>query len=236
MKCFGGRFPYEEERLNKDTRYTPAAGLKVEYLSLAWMFIEAAGSLIAGVMASSVALEAFGLDSIIEIAAGLVLVRRLKVELSGLSRDKVRRYEKASSWVVGVCLLLLAAYVVVSSGVSLYSRKATEPSVLGLVIVGVSSVLMPYLALLKRRIGRSIGSKALEADGFCSMVCAYMSWSVLAGVLATIAFGWWWVDSAAAMGIVYFIVREGLEAIEAARSEGDEACGCCGGGEVREHP
>ena len=76
---------------------------------------------------------------------------------------------------------------------------------------------MPFLAVSKKRIGRRIGSKALISDGSCSMVCAYMSWILLAGVAATSLLGWWWADSVAALGFVWFVVHEGLEAIDEAR-------------------
>lgn len=95
--------------------------------------------------------------------------------------------------------------------------ERNQASVLGLGIAIASSILMPILAAAKKRIGRQIGSKALEADGSCSMVCAYMSWIVLAGVLATAILGWWWLDSIAALGLVYFVVHGRMEAIEEAR-------------------
>ncbi|MGA2547841.1 MAG: cation transporter [Rectinemataceae bacterium] len=98
------------------------------------------------------------------------------------------------------------------------TRPAADTAPLGLGVAAASSVLMPILARAKRRIGKRIGSKALEADGSCSMVCAYMSWIVLAGVIATAVMGWWWLDSLAALGLVYFVVHEGIEAIETTRT------------------
>jgi divalent metal cation (Fe/Co/Zn/Cd) transporter len=76
---------------------------------------------------------------------------------------------------------------------------------------------MPFLATTKKRVGRRIGSKALVSDGACSMVCAYMSWILLAGVAATALFGWWWADAVAALGFVWFVIHEGLEAVNDAR-------------------
>jgi len=190
------------------------------------MVLEAVGSLVAGISASSTALEAFGIDSVIEIVGGVTLIWRLRREVNGRSTDDVRRAERVSSGIVGVGLLLLAGYIVIWSGYALLSRRAAEGSYLGIGVTLVSSALMPYLALRKRRIGKAIGSKALEADGFCSMVCAYLSWMVLAGIVGTFLLGWWWIDAAAALGMVYFVVKEGLEAIESARSSSGTGCAC----------
>jgi len=197
-------------------------GLVLEYISVVWMVLEAAGSLAAGISSSSTALEAFGIDSVIEIVGGVTLIWRLRREANGSSTDDVQKAERVSSWIVGVGLLLLAGYIVLWSGYSLLSRRAVEGSYLGIGVTLISSVLMPYLALQKRRVGRAIGSKALEADGFCSMVCAYMSWIVLAGILGTFLLGWWWIDAVAALGMVYYVVKEGLEAVESARQVAPE--------------
>lgn len=92
-----------------------------------------------------------------------------------------------------------------------------EATSLGIGIAVASSILMPFLATTRKRAGRRIGSKALVSDGACSMVCACMSWILLVGVAATSLLGWWWADSVAALGFVWFIAREGLEAVHDAR-------------------
>ena len=197
-------------------------GILIEWLSLAWMMLEAAVAVVAGVLAHSVALVAYGADSVIELVAGVAVLSRLYVEARGGDEERVERAERAASWVVGVALLALAVYIVGASVLSLISRSRPETSTLGMGIAAASSVLMPILATAKKRIGRSC-SKALVSDGSCSMVCAYMSWILLVGVGATALLGWWWIDSVAALGFVWFVVREGLEAIKDARNpEGEE--------------
>jgi len=193
------------------------SGIRIEWASVSWMIVEAAAALLAGAMARSVALIAYGADSIIELVAGAALLRRLYVEGSGAGIERVEKAEKRASWIVGIGLLLLALYIVVSSITSLVARAGPEAAPLGIGITAASSVLMPLLAAGKMRIGRRIGSRALESDGSCSMVCAYMSWIVLGGVVLTALLGWWWIDAVAALGLVYFVVHEGREAIEDAR-------------------
>jgi len=194
-----------------------ARGIQIEWLSAVWMVIEALTALFAGILAHSIALVAFGADSVIELVAGGALLFRLYVEANGGDSERVEKAERAASWIVGIALLALAAYIVVSSAVSLFTQSHPETTTLGVGIALASSILMPFLATGKKRIGRRIGSKALVSDGSCSMVCAYMSWILLAGVAATSLLGWWWADSVAALGFVWFVVREGLEAVNEAR-------------------
>ena len=201
-------------------------GVRIEILSTVWMVIEAAGSLLGGFLAASIALEAFGIDSVVEIAGSVVLLWRLSVEARGGQQDQVRKAERVASWIVGVGLLLLAVYIAASSVLSLVFGSHAQTSILGIVVTAISSVFMPWLATAKKRIGKAIGSKALESDGFCSMVCAYMSWIVLGGLFLNALLGWWWIDSLAALSLIYFVVKEGLEAIESARSE-EATCSCC---------
>jgi divalent metal cation (Fe/Co/Zn/Cd) transporter len=197
-------------------------GILIEWLSAAWMVLEAVVAVAAGVLAHSVALVAYGADSVIELVAGAAVLSRLYVEARAGDAERVDRAERAASWVVGLSLLALAVYIVVASVVSLVTRSRPETSILGIAIAAASSILMPILASAKKRVGRAC-SKALVSDGSCSMVCAYMSWILLAGVGATALFGWWWIDSVAALGFSWFVVREGLEAVKEAReTEPDE--------------
>ena len=164
---------------------------------------------------------AFGADSVIELVAGAAILWRLYVEAKGESGEQVEHAERVASWIVGVSLLTLAAYIFVASASSLLSRSHPEANALGIGIAAASNVLMPILSVAKKRIGRTVCSKALVSDGSCSMVCAYMSWILLAGVAATALFGWWWADSIAALEFVRFVVTEGLEAVNETR-ESDE--------------
>lgn len=193
-------------------------GIAVEWIAVAWMVVEAAAAVTAGIEAHSTALLAFGIDSVIELVAGGALLWRLYTETTGGDEGRVKHAERIASWIVGIALLALALYIVVSSGLKLIRHTAAESTVLGISITAASSLLMPFIAAAKRRIGKRIGSRALEADGSCSMVCAYMSWIVLVGVAATSLLGWWWIDAIAALGLVYFVAHEGWEAVESAVS------------------
>ena len=192
------------------------SGIIIEWFSTGWMVIEAAVAIGAGVLAHSMVLVAFGADGVIEILSGSALLWRLYVQANDRSHEHVAKVEGVASWIAGVALLGLAVYIVADAIHSLVVHPAVGSSVGDLAIVAVSSVPMPLLSRAKKKIGRRIGSRALEADGSCSMVCAYMSWIALGGVVATALLGWWWLDSIAALALVYFVTHEGREAIEEA--------------------
>lgn len=200
-------------------------GVHIEALSNLWMVIEAGVAIGAGVAAHSVALTAFGADSVIELVTGSVLLWRLTLEARGARDAQVERAETLSSWVVGIALLALAVYIVVASVVKLVTHQGAETSYLGLGLAVASGIIMPYLSRAKKRIGSAIGSPALRSDGSCSMVCAYMSWILIAGVALTAVLGWWWIDAVAALALVYYVAKEGWEAVEEARGHKD-ACNC----------
>ncbi len=193
-------------------------GVRLEALSIAWMVIEAAVGIGSGLAARSLPLTAFGIDSLIELVAGGVLLWRLSVEASGGSAARVVHAEKRASWIVGLALLGLAAYLVGFAVIDVVTRTGAAPTTLGLILAIASSVIMPFLARAKRRTGDVIGSAALRGDGACSMVCAYMAWTVVLALLVGTVFHWWWLNPLAALALVFFVVREGLEAIEAARA------------------
>lgn len=202
-------------------------GVNIEFVSIIWMVMEAAVAIGSGITAHSLSLVAFGADSIIELVAGAVLLWRLMIEARGANLARVQKAEKASSWVVGIALLALAAYIVVASIVKLITHQGAETSFWGIGLAIASGIIMPYLSRAKKRIGSEIGSKALRSDGSCSIVCAYMAWIVLVGVVLTALLGWWWIDAIAALGLVYYVVKEGWEAVQEARGKEDAGdCGC----------
>jgi len=200
-------------------------GINIEIVSILWMIIEAAVAIGAGVAAHSLALTAFGADSIIELVAGGILLWRLYVEAGGASLERVKQAEKRAAWVVGVALLALAVYIVGMAGYDLWTRTGSESSMLGLGLAIASGIIMPYLSRAKKAIGTQIGSKALRADGSCSIVCAYMAWTLIVGLILTALVGWWWLNALAGLALVYFVVKEGIEAIQEARGV-EDACGC----------
>jgi divalent metal cation (Fe/Co/Zn/Cd) transporter len=193
-------------------------GIRVEWLTVAWMILEAAVSLGAGIAVGSIALVAFGADSVVELISGATLLWRLRVQSTGShdageTAERVERAERLAGRVVGVCLFALAAYVVVQSAYNLWARAASRPSPVGIAVAAAAVIVMPVLAATKRRIAALIDSPALRGDAACGTVCAYMAATLLAGLLLRAAFGWWWADPVAALGIVYFIVREGRETL-----------------------
>ncbi|SPF51450.1 Cation efflux protein [Candidatus Desulfosporosinus infrequens] len=202
-------------------------GINIEILSILWMFIEAGVAVGAGILAHSLALVAFGADSVIELIAGFVLLWRLYVEASGATLERIKRAEKISSWVVGISLLLLAVYITVSAIHNLWVHQGAESTFLGIGLAIASGIIMPILARAKKHIGDKIGSKALKSDGSCSIVCAYMAWTLLVGMLLTALVDWWWIDSLIALALVYFVVKEGLEAVQEAKGVSDNCCSKC---------
>lgn len=203
-------------------------GIHIEIVSLLWMMIEAVIAIGAGIAAQSLALIVFGADSIIELVAGGILLWRLFVEAGGASLERVTQAEKRASWVVGVALIALAVYIVVMAVYDLCTRSGSKSSMLGLALAIASGMIMPYLSHAKKTIGSQIGSKALRADGSCSIVCAYMAWTLIVGLVLTALVGWWWLNALAGLALVYFVVKEGIEAIQEARGI-EDACGCKSG-------
>lgn len=197
-------------------------GITVEWLTLAWMIVEVGISVTAAVLAGSVALMAFGLDSGIELISAGVMVWRLRIEQLGGDRERVEHAERRAALVVGWSLMLLAVYVVISAVLGLWHRTQPETTALGIAIAAAALIVMPILVRVKRRIADRIGSAALRGDAAEGVVCAYMAAVLLAGLVLRAAFGWWWADSVAALGIVYFIVREGREALGEAAGEEDD--------------
>lgn len=187
--------------------------LQIEWLTIGWMAVEIIVGVVAALSSGSPALMAFALDSTIEILSATVLLWRIGVESGGAGDGRVAAVERRSAGVVGSLLLLLAAYVVISSGVALVRGAAPRESVPGMVLAAAALVIMPVIVRRKRDIAGRIGSAALKADAACGSVCAYMALVLLAGLVLNGAFGWWWADPVAALGIVYFIVREGLEGV-----------------------
>ena len=201
------------------------AGVHVELVSIAWMAVEAAVAIGAGLLAHSVLLIAFGLDSVIELAAGVVLLRRLLTEAHGGTLERVERAENRAAWITGVMLVLLCLYIVVSAFAALLTRADPDRSYAGIAVALAAVIGMPILARRKRRIAGQLNSAALRGDAACSITCAYMAGALLVGLLLNAALGWWWADSVAALALLYWLGHEAREALGAARA-GHGGCGC----------
>lgn len=201
--------------------------LLLEKLSIGWMLIEGGAAIATGLLAHSVALLGFGLDSGLELAAAVALYRRLNIELRGGDAEAAEQSERKASRIVGVTLLLLAVYIVLDSGRTLWLRSVPEKSALGLSVAVAALVAMPLLGRAKLRAGRALASRALVADAKETFACAWLSASVVVGVGLHVALGWWWADPVAALAMVPLLFREGREALEEASGKG-ECSGCHG--------
>jgi len=180
-------------------------GRRLEYLTIVWNSAEAAVALIAGLLASSIALVGFGLDSVIEVLSGAIVLWRLLADNE--------RAERLALKVVGVSFLALAAYVAFDSSKTIWLRQAPEHSLPGIILAAVSLIVMPLLARAKRRVAAGIGSRALHADSRQADLCAYLSAILLGGLLLNALLGWWWADPAAGLVMTPIIVNEGREAL-----------------------
>ncbi len=181
--------------------------VRLEYFTIGWNTLEAGVALLAGWLAGSIALIGFGLDSVIETISGLALLWRLK------QREELEaEAESTALRIVGVTFFILAAYVGYESLSDLWLRKQPETSLLGITLAAVSLLVMPLLGMAKRRLAGQMGSRALAADGMETMLCAYLSFTLLLGLTLNAVLGWWWADPVAALAMVGFMIREGLEA------------------------
>lgn len=206
----------------------------LSWLSLAWMTVEGAVAIGAGIAASSIALVGFGLDSAIEGFASLVIVWRFTGQrvFSHAAEGRAQR-------LVAVQFFVLAPYVAFESVRSLLGGERPDPSWVGIALAASSVVLMPMLAIAKQRIADQIGSAATKGEGRQNMLCAYLAGALLVGLLANALLGAWWLDPVVGLLIAGLAVREGSEAW---RGEGccvsdplagaglsDDGCddGCC---------
>lgn len=185
-------------------------GRKLEYLTIAWNAIEGAVAVWAGIVAGSISLIAFGVDSLIELASGATLLWRMSVDTKIEERA---HNEKRALRIVGGCFLLLAAYILYESGNDLLRKRAPEHSLPGITLACLALVIMPLLARGKRKVGSALTSTAMAADAKQSEFCAYLSATLLAGLALNAAFGLWWADPLAALVMVPIIAKEGVEGL-----------------------
>lgn len=187
-------------------------GVRLEAAVIAWNLLEGFIAVVAGLLAGSVALLGFGIDSFIEIASAIVVLKRLVIERRGDADADFEMHEARARRIAGALLLALAATIAVESARRLagYGAEAKE-SYAGMVLTALSLVVMPLLGWAKLRTAAALGSRALRADAFETIACAWLSLTTLTGLSLNAAFGWSWADPAAALAIVPLLVREGLE-------------------------
>jgi divalent metal cation (Fe/Co/Zn/Cd) transporter len=191
----------------------------LSWLSLVWMSLEGGIAIVAGILAGSIALIGFGIDSAIEGVASVVIIWRFTGArtLSHLAEERAQK-------LVAIQFFLLAPYVIFEAVQHLASAERPEVSVLGMVLTATSLVGMPVLGAAKQRVAQQLGSQATHSEGTQNLLCAYLAAAVLLGLAGNALLGWWWLDPIAALVIAAVALREGLETW---RGEG-----CCAGGRV----
>ena len=188
----------------------------LSWFSLGWMTLEGGIAILAGVLAGSIALIGFGIDSAIEGFASAIIVWRFTGHRM-FSESAERRAQK----LVALQFFLLAPYVAFESVKALLSGEHADTSVLGIALAASSVVIMPYLGVAKQRLADQLGSAATKGEGRQNMLCAYLAGALLLGLLGNALFGAWWLDPAVGLLIAAVAVKEGAEAW---RGEG-----CCVG-------
>ena len=184
-------------------------------LTLVWLGIEGGIGVVAGILAGSVALIAFGLDSAIEGLASIIVLWRF----TGSRITSAAAERRAQKW-VAISFFLLAPYVAAEAVETLIEGAAAETSWLGMALTAGTLALCPWLGRAKQRIGEKLGSRATYGEGTQNMLCAILAAAVLVGLSANTLFGLWWLDPAIALAISVVCVREGQKAWRG------EQCGC----------
>lgn len=186
------------------------AGRGLQYATMAWNAAECGVALAAGFAAGSIALVGFGFDSAIEVMSGLAALWRLWRDADETRREAS---ERRALQIIGVCFLLLAAYVLYDATAALVGGKAPEHSTVGIVLAALSLIVVPLLVHYKRRVAKRLRSGALEAEARQTRVCAYLSAILLVGLGLNAWLGYWWADPLAGVAMVPIIAWEGIEAI-----------------------
>lgn len=182
--------------------------------TIGWNSLEAIVAVGAGILAGSVALVGFGVDSMIESLSGAIIVWRL---FAGEHREQL------ALRLVGISLLLLAAYVGFDAVKSLAMRELPEESPVGIALALISLIVMPLLAREKRKVAAKLGSRAMHADSRQTDICFYLSVILLVGLGCNAVAGWWWADPTAALMMIPIIVKEGTDALRG-KTCYDNAC------------
>ena len=179
----------------------------LSWLSLGWMTIEGAVAITAGIVASSIALVGFGLDSVIEGVASVIIIWRFTGH-----RVFSHAAEQRAQRLVAVQFFLLAPYVAVESARALIGGERPAETWVGIALAASSVVLMPLLGVAKQRIADQIGSAATKGEGRQNMLCAYLAGALLVGLVGNMVAGAWWLDPGVGLLIAGVAVKEGLEA------------------------
>jgi cation diffusion facilitator family transporter len=197
--------------------------VRLEWFTVSWNVLEAVVAIGAGIIAGSVALIGFGVDSGIEVISAVGLLWRLRTAGPDADVAEESAAERRALYVVAVTFFLLAGYIAYEAIPALVNRDEPVTSPVGVVLSVLSLIVMPVLAYAKQRTGQQMGSRALVADAKETWVCSYLSLALLIGVGAYAAFGWWWADPVGALAMLPVILWQGWETLEEARGRHDHA-------------
>ena len=197
-------------------------GIYLELFTVIWMIIEATLAIYAGIIAGSTLIAAFGIDSVIELISGSILLWRLQVESKHGNGEKVEQAELIAKWVVAVTLIFLCFYVLFTSVYGLVKHSQPEESLLGIGVSFAAVIIMPILAYGKNSVQKHIKSDALKGEITNTITCAYMAGTVLLGLLFNAIFHWWWAESVAGLVFLLWLVQEAKEAFEEARERNEK--------------
>ena len=188
-------------------------GLWLVGTTLAYNVLEGVLATWAGLDAGSIALVGFGFDSFIECAAATALFWRLGIEVRGADPETIEHSERRVHRLIGGTFLALALYVLIQAGLTLWHQEAVSESTIGIILAIASLIVMPLVAWGKLHAAKVIGSAALRAEGKETLACSYLSLTLLLGLVANAVAGWWWADPMAALLMVPWLVKEGLEGL-----------------------
>jgi divalent metal cation (Fe/Co/Zn/Cd) transporter len=194
-----------------DSAIIAQRGKRLEYLTISWNSLEGLAALTTGMIAGSVSLVGFGVDSFIEVTSAVALLWRLSIVADEASRE---HSERVTLKIVGVCFLGLSACIAYASISGLLRKQAPEHSIAGIVVACAALVAMPLLSRAKKQIGEQLGSGAMIADARQADFCAYLSGILLVGLILNATLGWWWADPIAALAMVPIIAKEGIDALQ----------------------
>jgi divalent metal cation (Fe/Co/Zn/Cd) transporter len=182
-------------------------------LTVGWNIVEGIIAVTAAIAAGSVALLGFGVDSFVESSSGAVMLWRLLAERRAQrTAGELERLDRRAHQLIGMSLFALAAYIAWDAVTALLSGERPQPSLVGIMLTSLSLCVMVWLAREKKRTAVALGSRAMEADAFQTTACWWLSLITLGGIGLNAAFGWWWADPLAAVGLTFFLVKEAREA------------------------
>ncbi len=184
---------------------------RIEYVTIAWMLVEAAVAIGSGIVSGSLVLLAFGLDSVIELISAGVLMWRLSVELRH-GHAFSESAERIAGRVGGALLFALATYVIVAAGWNLWTQDREEFSLPGFIVTLLAIPIMRYLATRKIDLANRLGSRALRTDAVESITCGWLSVVAVVSLSAQAISGAWWIDSVGSLALVWLLIKEGREA------------------------